>query len=176
MAEQKTVELGLGQLEGARLLHRILRGNGQKRRRQPKRVRPMVTRRSCMASNSADCTLGEARLISSASNRLVKIGPRLTWNVPPAASKNFGADNVGRQQIDGELDAAELKIDGLRQGANQERFGQSRHALQEQVPAGQQGDHHPFDDYVLADDNFGNKVAYRGDHRVDARHPHVSCR
>ena len=36
---------------------------------------PMVTRRSCIASSSADCTLGAARLISSASSRLVKIGP-----------------------------------------------------------------------------------------------------
>ena len=36
---------------------------------------PMVTCRSCMASSSALCTLAGARLISSASSRLVKIGP-----------------------------------------------------------------------------------------------------
>ena len=36
---------------------------------------PIVTRRSCMASSRALCTLGAARLISSASSRFVKIGP-----------------------------------------------------------------------------------------------------
>ncbi len=39
---------------------------------------PIVTRRSCMASSSALCTLGAARLISSASSRFVKIGPLCT--------------------------------------------------------------------------------------------------
>ena len=43
-----------------------------------------VTRRSCMASNSDDCVLGEARLISSASTRLVKIGPFEKTNCRPA--------------------------------------------------------------------------------------------
>ena len=35
MAEHEAVELRLGQLEGAGLLHGILGGDGQKRRRQP---------------------------------------------------------------------------------------------------------------------------------------------
>ncbi len=38
-----------------------------------------VTRCSCMASKSADCVFGEARLISSASMMLVKRGPG--WNL-----------------------------------------------------------------------------------------------
>ena len=38
-------------------------------------VVPLVTVRSCMASSSADCVFGVARLISSASTRLAKIGP-----------------------------------------------------------------------------------------------------
>src|ERR1039458_7489368 len=38
-------------------------------------VLPLVTVRSCMASSSADCVLGVARLISSASTRLAKMGP-----------------------------------------------------------------------------------------------------
>ena len=36
--------------------------------------------RSCMASSSADCTLAGARLISSASTRLAKMGPFLETN------------------------------------------------------------------------------------------------
>ena len=40
----------------------------------------MVTLRSCIASSNAPCTLGAARLISSASSRFVKIGPFRTRN------------------------------------------------------------------------------------------------
>jgi hypothetical protein len=42
----------------------------------------MVTCFSCIASSSADCTLAGARLISSASSTLAKIGPFLTLKVP----------------------------------------------------------------------------------------------
>src|SRR6266508_1208945 len=39
-----------------------------------------VTCCSCMHSSSADCVLGEARLISSTRRRLAKTGPGLNWN------------------------------------------------------------------------------------------------
>ena len=42
----------------------------------------MVTCRSCIASSSALCTLAGARLISSASTQLAKMGPRLMLNSP----------------------------------------------------------------------------------------------
>ena len=44
--------------------------------------RPMVTWRSCITSRSALCTLAGARLISSASSRLVCTGPSEVWNSP----------------------------------------------------------------------------------------------
>ena len=40
----------------------------------------MVTCRSCIASNRADCTLAGARLISSAKTKFAKIGPFLMEN------------------------------------------------------------------------------------------------
>ena len=44
---------------------------------------PTVTTCSCMASSNADCVLGVARLISSASTRLAKIGPGWNWKARP---------------------------------------------------------------------------------------------
>ena len=44
--------------------------------------RPMVTWRSCITSSSALCTFAGARLISSASSRLVKTGPSEVSNSP----------------------------------------------------------------------------------------------
>ena len=50
-----------------------------------------MTRCSCIASSSADCVFGVARLISSASTRLLKIGP--CWNrkrrSPPSSTMMF---------------------------------------------------------------------------------------
>ena len=52
------------------------------------RVTPsIVTCRSCIASSSAACVFGGARLISSARRRLVKIGPGQERNSPRRWSK-----------------------------------------------------------------------------------------
>ena len=73
---QEPVELRFGQRIGAFHLDGILRRHHQKRRFQlDASCVPLVTVCSCMASSSADCVLGVARLISSASTRCAKIGP-----------------------------------------------------------------------------------------------------
>ncbi len=72
---QKPVELRFGQRIGALHLDRILCCHHQEWRRQRIGVFPLVTVRSCMASSSADCVFGVARLISSASTRFENIGP-----------------------------------------------------------------------------------------------------
>ncbi len=50
-----------------------------------KLARPTLTWRSSIASSRADCTLAGARLISSASTTLLKIGPGRNSNVPVSA-------------------------------------------------------------------------------------------
>ena len=105
-----------------------------------------------MTSSSALCTLAGARLISSASSRLVKTGPSETWNSPVALVVDAGADEVGRHQVGGELDPLELAADRLRERLDRHRLGQPGHALDEQVPAGEQRDEHPLQQHVLADD------------------------
>ena len=48
-------------------------------------VSPIVTWCSCITSRSADCTFAGARLISSASRKLQKTGPRWVSNEPVSA-------------------------------------------------------------------------------------------
>jgi hypothetical protein len=62
-----------------------------------------------------------------------------------------GPDDVARHQVRGELQPGEPAADHLGQGADGERLGHSRHALEQAVPAGEQGDQHPLDQVVLAD-------------------------
>ena len=67
----------------------------------------MLTCRSAIASSSADCTLAGARLISSASTRLAKIGPELGVERLGRRPPDPGADDVGRHQVGGELQPGE---------------------------------------------------------------------
>ena len=122
-------------------------------------VVPLVTVRSCMASSSADCVFGVARLISSASTRLAKIGPGWKRSVlPPRSSRlhDHAADDIGGHQVRRELDARVLQLQRARQRAQQRGLAQARNAFEQHVSAGEQADEHAFDHVVLAYDDFGD--------------------
>ena len=44
-----------------------------------------------------------------------------------------------------------LPLHGARQGGDGQRLGQARHAFDQQMAAGQQRHHHPFQEMILAD-------------------------
>ena len=115
--------------------------------------RPIVTWRSCIASSSALCTLAGARLISSARTRLAKIGPERHLELAQLLVVDPRADDVGRHQVGRELDALELDAQRVGERLHRQRLGQTGHALDEQVAAGQEGDDHPLEQHVLADDH-----------------------
>ncbi len=110
----------------------------------------------------ADCVLGVARLISSARQICVKIGPLLELEVPPAVGRlhdHVRAQDVGRHQVGRELDAGEFEIQRLGQRADQQRLAQARHAFQQAVPADEQAGQHAVDDFVVADDHAADLFA-----------------
>ncbi len=96
-------------------------------------------------------------MISSASSTFAKIGPGTKVQVRrPVVGIFFddvGAGDVGRHQIGRELDAPELEAERLRQRPHQQRLGGSRKSGDQAVAADEQGDHHLFDHFVLADDD-----------------------
>ena len=148
---QEAVELRFGQRIGAFHFDRVLRGHHQERRSSSWVVVPLVTVRSCMASSSADCVLGVARLISSASTRLAKIGPGWKRSVLCAAVvglHDHAADDVGGHQVGRELDARIAQLKCARQRAQQRGLAQSGNAFEQHVAAGEQADQHAFDDVV----------------------------
>ena len=67
---------------------------------------PIVTWRSAIASSSADCTFAGARLISSASTRLAKIGP----------------SSVSNASLDGRHTRVPTMSPGMRSGVNWSRL------------------------------------------------------
>ena len=81
-----------------------------------------------------------------------------------------GADEVGRHQVGGELDPVELPADRPGERLHGQRLGQAGHALDEDVPAGQQRDQQPLEQHVLADDGLLDLVQHLL-HRVGRRRP-----
>jgi hypothetical protein len=90
---------------------------------------------------------------------LVKIGPFENAKFIVPLVEDFRAENVRRQQVDRELNPGELQVDRFREDRDEQRLGQARDALQQEVPAGKQRDQHSFNDDVLSDDDRRDALA-----------------
>ena len=123
-----------------------------------------MTENSCIVSSIADCVFGVARLISSARQNCVKIGPCLELEKPLAVGRfhhHVRAQNVGRHQVGRELNARKMQIERLGQRAHQQRFAQARHAFQQTVAADEQASEHAVHDIVVADDHSADLFSHR---------------
>ena len=72
---------------------------------------------------------------------------------------HVGADQVGRHEVRRELDALELELQGVCKRADEQCFAQARHALEQDVPAGDQRGERFLDDAGEADDHFADFAA-----------------
>jgi predicted phosphoribosyltransferase len=69
------------------------------------------------------------------------------------------AGNVGGHEIGGELDAAEAEAERLAQGTDEHRLAQARHALEQGMTPGKDGDENVADHVLLADDHAATSVS-----------------
>ena len=83
-AYEEAVELRLGQREGALVLDRVLRRDDEERLGELRVSPSTVTCCSAIASSSADCVFGIARLISSTSTTFANTGPAGTRSRAPS--------------------------------------------------------------------------------------------
>ena len=122
----------------------------------------MVTCCSCITSSSAAWVLAGARLISSASSRLVNTGPRRMLKRLGLRVVDRVAGDVAGHQVGRELDAREAAVERLRQRAHQQRLAQAGHAFDQHVAAGEQRDQDLVEHLGLADEGLGDLVAHGG--------------
>ena len=152
--EHESVQLRFRQRVRAFLLDRVLRRQHEERLRQ--RVR--LTRRrdacSCIASSSAACVFGGARLISSASTTLAKIGPVREPERAVAGRlvllEQLRAGDVARHEVGRELHARERQLERLRERLHQQRLGEPRHADEQRVAAREERGDEVVDDGAAA--------------------------
>ena len=91
-----------------------------------------------MASSSADCVFGEARLISSARSTLAKIATGAELELVGGAVPDRHAGDVGRQEVGGELDAVAGAADRRRDRLGQRRLAHAGDVLDEEVTLGEE--------------------------------------
>ena len=77
--------------------------------------------------------------------------------------QHFRTDDVGRHQVGGELDALPVEAEHRTQRFHQLGFGQARHADQQPMPAGQQGDQGLVDHILLPEDHAADALAHLGE-------------
>ena len=107
------------------------------------------TWRSCIASSSADCVRGVARLISSTSRTFVNTGP-WTKRRPAGSNRLAPVTSVG-QQVGRALDAGGVERRGPGDGAGEQRLAGARDVLEQHVAVGEQRDRDQPHRLVAAD-------------------------
>ncbi len=150
---EEAVELGFGQRVGAFLLDGVLRGHHQEQRRQ------LVG-----AAANADLALGhgfEQRGDFVGQHQVVENRPLLEHEAAGFRTIDLGAGDVGRQQVGGELDTVELRLDAFGQFLDGFGLGQARRAFDQHVAVGEQYDQQAIDQLLLAQDLGGEKGAQR---------------
>jgi hypothetical protein len=80
-------------------------------------------------------------------------GPELDVELLPPLPVDTRAEDVGGHEVRGELQARERAPHHLRHRLHRQGLRDTRHALQEEVAAGQEADEHPLDQPVLTDDH-----------------------
>ena len=159
MTEHEAVELGLGEFERAALLDGILRGDDHERRGQREGVvadghAPLLHR---FEQGALDLGRGAVDFVGQQQVREDR--PAMDAELARALIEDFRADDVRGQQVNGELHAGELEVNGLGDGVDEERLGEAGHALKEQVAAGEECNQQPLDHHVLPHDNRRDALA-----------------
>ena len=157
--EQEAVELRLGQRVRPLHFQRVLGGEDEEGRPQEVRYAADGDRRLLHRLEQGRLGLrrGAVDLVSKQEIREDRSGLE---HEPPASglvfAQDVGADDVGGHQVRCELDAGELDMESVGQGAHQQRLAEAGNALEQDVAVGEQADDRTVDHLLLADDDVAD--------------------
>ena len=158
--EHKPIKLGFGEFERAGLLDGILRRNDKEGSREREGLPPDGHLAFLHRFEHRALDLGGGPIDFIGEQEVGKNRPTVNPEIARLLIDDFRAHDVGGQHIDRKLNALEIEVNGFGERVDEERFGEARHTLQEEMAAREEGDHHPLDDDVLADDDFGDALAH----------------
>ena len=161
--EHETVHLCLGQRVGPLLLEGVLRGQHEEGLRQ--RVGLLADGYLALLHRFEQCRLhlGRRTVDLVGEDEVGEDWALADEEVLALLRIDQRTDQVGRQQVGGKLDTRELGVHGLGQRGDGQCLGQSRDALEEDVPVRKQADQQRIDQMALADDDLAHFRAQRID-------------
>ena len=161
--EQEPVELRLGQRIGALLLDRVLRGQDEERLGQGVPAAAGGHLPLLHGLQQRGLGLGRRPVDLVGEDQVGEDRARDEPQLPRAGVavlvEHLGAGDVAGHQVGRELDAVEVQRERLRQRVHHQGLGQARDALQDAVPAGEDGHQQLLDDLILPDDPAGDLLA-----------------
>ena len=164
--EEEAVELRLGQRISSLLVNRVLRREHEERLDQ---FADLPARRDALLLHRFEhrgLRLGRGAVDFVREDNVRKDRPALELKLPPSIGRfhhHVRAENVGGHQIGRELDAVERQFQHLAQRPHEQRLAQTRHALQQHMPAREDGDERAIHDVRVPDDDLADLVAQRGE-------------
>ena len=114
--------------------------------------RPIVTCRSCIASRRRALHLRRGTVDLVRKDEFAGVRDRRDLELAVLLIEDSRSDDVGRDEVGGELDALELAADGLGERLHRHRLREPGRILDEEVPPCGEGDHHPLQQSILTDD------------------------
>jgi hypothetical protein len=152
--EHEPIHLGFRQRVRALLLDRVLGRHHQEQAFQ--RIRRIADRDLPLLHGFQQCRLdlGRRPVDFVGQDEIGKDRAFARFERAVARHIDHRADQVGRQQVRRELNPLEAGRQGFGQGLDGRRLGQTRHALQEDMPVGQQAHQQAGDHFLLADDGL----------------------
>ena len=181
--QQETVQLGLGQRVGPRLLNGVLRGQYKKGFFQ--RVRLATVGHAAFLHGFEQRALGFGRgavdLVRQ--HDLAEQWPFVELEEPAARRvvllQDFRADDVAGHQVGRELDAVEHEVHGLCQRADEQRLAQAGQTLEQAMAARDERREQFLHDRLLADDRLADLAAEQrnfGEQGMDLRFGEINGR
>ena len=161
--EHESVDLRLGQRVGTLLLQGVLRGQHQERLRQ--RVGLVADGHLPLLHGFEQCRLhlGRGAVDLVRQHEVGEHGAFLDHELLVLLRVDQRTDQVGRQQVGGELYTRESGIHGFCQRGDGQRLGQSGHAFQQDMSVRQQPDQQRVDQVALPHDDLAHFRAERID-------------
>ena len=152
--EHEAVDLRLGQRIGSLLLYRVLRGHHKERLRQL--VGGVADGHLALLHGFEQRALhlGRGAVDFVGQHEVGEDGALLDHELLGLLAVDERAQQVGRQEVGGELNAREVGVHNLGQSIDGQCFGQTRHAFEQNVAVRQQADEQTLDKMLLAHYHF----------------------
>ncbi len=163
--EQEPIELRLGQLVGALVLDRVLRGGDDERVGEQPRLAVDADLALLHGLEQCGLSLRWRPVDLVGEEQIGEHGARAELELRGACVVDQRAGDVAGHEVRGELHALEVQLQCRGEGPDEQSLRDAGHALEEHVTAAEKGDHEAADDGVLTDDGLGDLGA-QGEQRL----------